>query len=411
MQKARRILIISNYFAPDAGAAAVRLTRLAHDFVQMGHKVTVLTSMPHYPQGKIHEGYRGRWAKVETRQGLRVVQVWLWATNSPRISRKLISQLSFMLMAMLRGVTLNKPDVILIEAQPVFTGLAGFFIARFKRRPYVLNISDLWPDHLLAVGALEESNSIYRAARHVVNFMYKRAKAIITMSPAWETRIRRHIAQPPPIYTILNGVDLERFQPALDVQEFRAQHDLQASKLVVFIGTFATQYNFDLMIDMAAAIQKREDVQVLFIGQGSQSSLLESRLKEPDLAGVRWVPWLAHSDIPVAWNSAYLTFWAMGEHPLYEGTIPAKMFEAMACGVPMAIYARGVIQDIISRSGAGVVVSDGGLAAWGAAIEKILDDVDLRSRMAKQARDYAEAHFYHRHVSERYASVLQEAST
>ena len=406
-----KILLISNYYAPDAGAAAVRLTRLAENLVQMGHEVTVLTSMPHYPEGQIKQNYRGTWTKVEIRNGVRVVQVWLWATPSPKISRKLLSQLSFMLMAFIRGMGLKQPDVVLIEAQPIFTGFAGVGISFFKRRPYVLNISDLWPDHLLSVGALTEKSAVYRVARALVNAMYRRAKAMITMSPAWEAKIRTLIATPPPIHTILNGVDLERFKPNPDIETIRQEYNLSSNKLVVFIGTFATQYNFDLMLDMAEMLQQRQDVTILFIGQGSQQTAVERFLQSKDLPRIRWIQWLPHEKIPLAWNSAYLTFWAMGEHELYEGTIPAKMFEAMACGVPLVIYSRGVMQEIIQASNAGVVISTGGAAAFAADIATLLDNEDQRDIYSQNARTYALENFEHKHVTQRYADVLKEVSS
>src|SRR5690606_37738563 len=119
------ILLVTTYYEPDSGAAAVRLSRLAKALVRRGHQVTVLTTLPHYPQGRIAERYQKAWAVEQNRSGVRVVRVWLWATPSPRISRRLISQMSFMLSAALRGLTLPRPDVVLIEAQPVFTSLAG----------------------------------------------------------------------------------------------------------------------------------------------------------------------------------------------------------------------------------------------------------------------------------------------
>ena len=148
------ILFVTHYFEPSSGAAATRLSALARRLLARGHQITVLTTMPHYPKGEIDTDYRGRFVKVEERDGLRVIYVWLWATPSAKISRRLVSQLSFMLTSALRGISLQKPDVVFIEAQPIFTGLAGRIIADMKRVPYMLNISDLWPDHLLSVGAL-----------------------------------------------------------------------------------------------------------------------------------------------------------------------------------------------------------------------------------------------------------------
>ncbi len=400
--------MISNYFAPDAGAASVRNTRLAHELQRTGHQVTVLSSLPHYPQGRIHAGYRSKFSVVEVREGVRVVQTWLWATDSPKISRKLLSQVSFMLTALLRGVFLKKPDVILIEAQPIFTGLAGRLIALFKRRPYVLNISDLWPEHLLTASSITEYSLPYRVARRLVNHLYRRAALIIAMSPGWAERIYTLIGDRTRIETVLNGVDLARFRPGIDTTAFRQRHNLTAPKLVVFIGTFATQYDFVLMFEAVASLRDREDVQVVFIGRGSQQAVVEAYLHEERFDHVRWIAWLPHEDIPTAWNTASFTFWAMGPHELYEGTIPAKLFEAMACGVPMVVYARGVMENLLAESDAGIVMPAGGAPAFAEAMQTLLDKPEMLQRCSENARRYAEAHFDHTSVARRYEALLQE---
>jgi UDP:flavonoid glycosyltransferase YjiC (YdhE family) len=146
-----RILMITTYFEPDSRAAAVRLARLARLLHQRGHEVTVLTTLPHYPEGVIHPGYKDAWEVEENRGGVRVIQTWLWATPSPRISRKLLSQLSFMLTALLRGLVVPRPDVIFVEAQPVFTCLAAALLGRLRGVPYVMHVSAMWPEHLLTV--------------------------------------------------------------------------------------------------------------------------------------------------------------------------------------------------------------------------------------------------------------------
>jgi hypothetical protein len=153
---------VTNYFAPEPGAAAVRLTRLARRLREWDHEITVLTSLPHYPQGCIHPSHRGKAVVTTELDGIQVVQTWLLATANPRISRKLPSQLSFMAGALLFGLRIPRPDAVLVEAQPVFTTIAGVLLALLKRCPYILNVSDLGPDHLLSVGAITDTHPLYR---------------------------------------------------------------------------------------------------------------------------------------------------------------------------------------------------------------------------------------------------------
>jgi colanic acid biosynthesis glycosyl transferase WcaI len=396
------ILLISNYYEPDSGAAAVRLSRLAKILHQGGHRITVLTSLPHYPQGRIHEGYRRRLVVTEDRDGIRVIQAWLLATPSPRISRKFASQISFMLTASLRGLGIPRPDVMLIEAQPVFTSLAGVFLAKSKRVPYVLNISDLWPDHLLSVGAMSEGNRLYQSARRLVDYSYRHAAQIIVMSPAWGERVAGYMGSAEKIHTVYNGVDLDRFRPDLDTIAFRQQHNLGTGKLVTFIGTLATQYDFPTMLQ---AVDALPDVIFAFIGSGSQREILQQASSRPN---IRWLDWIDHADIPAAWNASALTFWAMGAHPLYQGTIPAKLYEALACGIPIAAATEGISADILAKSGAGRSVACGDGDGLAQLIGDMLDTPQEIYRNA--ARRYAEANFDPIAVGKRYEDILETAS-
>lgn len=287
--------------------------------------------MPHYPKGEIDESYRGRFVKVEERDGLRVIYVWLWTTPSAKISRRLISQLSFMLTGSLRGIPLQKPDVIFIEAQPIFTGLAGRIIADLKRVPYVLNISDLWPDHLLSVGALSADSNVYKIARSVVDAGYRGASAIVTMSPKWTEKVVGYLGgRSEKVTTILRGVDTKRFHPlsAEDIQAFMQKYGLDTGKKwVSFLGTFATQYDFEMTLDIAKHFAMREDVGFVFIGAGTQGEKVQERINNGDLANVRLIDWVSHDEMPSAWNLSTVNFWAMRDEELYTGTVPAKLYE------------------------------------------------------------------------------------
>jgi glycosyltransferase involved in cell wall biosynthesis len=402
------ILIVTNYFAPEAGAAAVRLTRLAKRLRQRGHEITVLTSLPHYPQGRIQASHRGKAVVITEVDGIRVVQTWLLATASPRISRKLPSQLSFMASALLFGLRLPRPDVVLVEAQPVFTGIAGVLIALIKRRPYVLNVSDLWPDHLLSVGAITETHPVYRLARRMVDLTYRRAARIVAMSPRWADAIASYVrGHEDKISVVYNGVDLERFRPRLEVAAFRREHGLGDDRIISFIGTFSTQYDFDAILAVAEHFDRREGVRILFVGQGSQEAKLKERLQR--FSRLTWIPWLAHEQMPQAWNVSWLTYWAIRDHPLYDGTIPAKAYEAMACGVPMVTAMTGVTADIIDTSGAGATVPRGDVAGLVREIAKVLGDDALRQRYSEAARRYAEVHYDAERAALAYERALAEA--
>ena len=404
-----QILFVTNYFEPDAGEAATRLMTFARKLTTRGHQVTVLTSLPHYPQGEVLDGYRGKFSVTETREGIRVIYAWLWVTKSPKVSRKLPSQVSFMLSGSLRGLPIAKPDVVVIEAQPIFTSLAGVFLAKLKRAPYVLNVSDLWPDHMLSLGTFKANDFAYRMARRLVDSTYRGASAITVMSPFWGRRIEGYINRQPPqgIHTIYRGCDLEQFHPDVAHADFRAKHGLGDEKLITFIGTFATQYNFDDMLAVARHFNAREDVRVVFIGQGSQNETLENAMQQPDFSRMKWIRWVDPQDMPAVWCASQLNFWAMGGHELYTGTIPAKIFEALACGTPVAAANGGEAAAIIEASQCGIAVAPGDVNSLIAGIEQLVDDVAYRQACAVAGRTYAEAHYDPDKIFDYHAGILE----
>ncbi|MBL8166212.1 MAG: glycosyltransferase family 4 protein [Anaerolineae bacterium] len=404
-----RILLVTNYFEPDQGAASIILTRLAKRLHARGHEVTVLTSLPNYPYGRVLDGYRGKFAVVEERDGVRVVQTWLWATPSPRISRKFISQISFMLTAVLRGLFLPRPDVMLVEAQPIFTNLAGVLLSRLKRVPYVLDVHDLWPDHMLSVGALTADHPVYRVARWLVDRTYFGASGIIALTPYLEKVIQGYLGSGEKTRTVYSGVDLERFRPDIDGTAFRQRHNLGSARVIAYIGTLGTAYDCLTMLETAKRFVERSDVLFVIMGTGTQQQVVRERLAQGDLPNVRWIEWVDYGEIPQAWAATDIAFWALHNHPLHRGAIGTKMYEALACGVPVAVALEGVVADVLAASGAGLSVPFEDVEALAAAVRRLLDEPNFYEQCSQNARAYAEQHFDANKAVEAYETMLAEA--
>lgn len=399
------LLLVTHYYAPDGGAAAVRLSRLAAELVARGWRVTVLCPMPHYPQGRIRDAYRGKWTMQETLHGVRVVRAWHWATPSRRIALRLLSQMSFMGMASLRGLALPRPDALFVENQPVFSALAGWFLSKVKRRPYVVNVSDYWPEYLVAVGVTHEQSPIYRTFRALVNLTQRHARAIVALLPDILTSIEKRIGTPPNAHIIMNATDLTRFRPDIDTVAFRQKHALGDAKLVTFAGTLGNHIDLATMLATAARFTDREDVLFLLLGTGIHRDMLQAH--EQALPNVRWIDWVDHADMPAAWATSHVTFWAVHDNATNRISLQSKVYEAMASGVPLVVAVEGILSDLITRSEAGRAVAFGDVDALADALARYLDDPVARAQSSAQARAYAEAHFDFTKVVTRYETVIK----
>jgi len=408
-----QILFITHYYAPDSGAAANRLTRLATMLAQRGHEVTVLTNMPHYPKGKITEGYEGKFTVVEERDGVRVVQVWLWATPSPKITRRLISQLSFMITGSLRGLFMNRPNVIFIENQPLFTGLAGWFISKVKRRSYVMNVSDYWPEYLVVAGVVSETSLIYRIFRALTNLTQRDAFAIVALVDPLLVRIKARLGEVNNGIVIKNAVDLDKIRPPQNTDEataFLKKFDLSPDyKWITFLGVLGNHIDLDTMLKVALSLKDREDVRFLFVGSGTQKNDLVTALKQPDYAHCYHLDWVDSADIPSFWASSYLHFWSLENNELDKLRFQAKLYEALASGTPTVIAGEGLMSDILNENHIGMTVAPYDADALTQTIAQLLDDETLYNTISQNARQYAEKNFDLTQVVDRYEAILQRA--
>jgi glycosyltransferase involved in cell wall biosynthesis len=229
------------------------------------------------------------------------------------------------------------------------------------------------------------------------------------MSPAWAGAITGYIGETEKVRVIYNGVDLARFHPDVATDDFRARYGLSGdTRWVTFIGTFATQYDFDTMMAAAQRFADRSDVCFAVIGSGSQGEGLRDRLAADGHGNVRVIDWIDHDEMPAAWCASDVTYWAMRDQSLYRGTIPAKLYEALACGVPVAAATEGVAAGMIAEGGAGYTVPCGDVDGLAGSIERLLDP-DQRARCSESARAFAIDHFDPERVADAYEEALLAA--
>ncbi len=405
-----KILFVTHYFEPDSGAAQIRLTRLAKQLEQRGHEITVLAPMPHYPAGVIHPEYRYRFNVSEQRDDIRVIRVWLWATTSQHIVFGLISQLSFMLSCSIRGIFVKRPDVMLIENQPVFTALAGWFISRVKRAPYLANVSDFWPEYLHVAGITTETSLIYRLFKAFTNHTQRNAAGIVALYPPLLSRIEKRIGKRSMAKVIYNAVDFEKFDGQGDGIEFRKKHGLGKARLITFLGILGWHIDPETMLDVALRFKTYPDVKFVFVGAGKHKHQLKKTLEIADYSHCHWIDWIDHDEVPGFWAASYLSYWALNDNPLDQMRFQAKLYEAMGSGTPTVIAVQGLMKEVIAAAGSGITVPPRDTEGMVAAIKKLLEDDVCYQQMSENGRRYAQEHFSVKRNVDEYEAILRQVA-
>jgi len=407
------IWILTQYYPPEFGGSALTMSQLARRLVISGQCVTVLTSLPNYPTGIIAPPYKGHAFYAEVCDGVQVERVWAYASPNKRARARMANQISFMLMAMLRGTMLPRPDVILVESHPLFVCLSGGWLRRIKRAPVVLNVSDLWPESAIAVGMLKANSPIVKIAERVERWAYHDAAYVVGMTEGVRVGIVRIMQQsaalPPANVTMLRfPVDLQRFRPGMAAERaaMRAQLGFAADAFVVaFPGNLSLQYNFDVMLNAAAALPT---IQFLIAGGGSQAEYISGQVAARNLSNVTLTGIVSHDAMPGIWAASDVCLIALNTHPLFEGTVPAKLVEALAAGVPIVAAIRGEAQQLLSETGAGIVIALNDSAAAIETLRRLAEQPERRQHMSAAGRAYAEAHLSIEAVQRAFTAIFEQ---
>ena len=405
-----RFWILSQFYVPEFGAAAVRLSRLARMLTQDGHDVTVITSMPNYPTGLIPPSYRRRVFCTEQIDGVRVARVLVFASPSKRALARIANQLSFMFMSALRGTLLPRPDAILVESHPLFVCIAGGWLKRVKRAPLVLNVSDLWPESAVATGALRPDSPLVKLAKPVERWAYRDAARLVGMTRGVVEGIEAVYSPPHPVTLVQNAVDLDAFRPAtaLERQAARAHFGIADDRFViVHVGNMSLTYDMELILKAA---ERLPEIAFLFAGGGSQFEFVRAQVEARKLTNVILLGILPHDQMPRVWAVADATVIALRAHSVAGGTLPAKMYEGLATGTPVIAAIRGEGETLLREADGGIVVPLDDADAMVNAAKLLASDPALRDRLAASARRYAEAHLSPDRVKQAYVSLLEQVA-
>ena len=168
-----RMLILTQFFAPETGAPQTRLGALARELIRLGHEAEVVTAMPNYPAGRIFSAYRGRFYCREDWGGIAIHRVWVHASMGKGAGR-LLNYLSFAATSLYALIKSKRPDYIFVESPPLFLAIPAILMARLWRVATILNVADLWPDSVRQLGILKPG-IILRAAERLERWAYRRA--------------------------------------------------------------------------------------------------------------------------------------------------------------------------------------------------------------------------------------------
>lgn len=401
-----KIAYLCQYFPPEIGAPAARVSEMSAAWVAQGHDVTVITGMPNHPTGRIPDRYRGVRFCEEQLGGVRVWRNWLYATPNEGFIKKTLSHLSFMVSAaVLTTPKLRGFDVIVVSSPTFFSVLTAWFMSRVRRVPYVFEVRDLWPGIFVELGVLK-NRWIIGALEAVEMFLYRGASRVVVVTEAFAENLRARGVPAAKLATITNGVDAEFFVPSETENALRREHGLSGKFVVLYIGAHGISHALSRVLDAVAAT-KDDGIHWVFVGEGAEKAMLIARAEEMGLKNVTFLPGQAKHLMPAWYAACDVALVPLRNIPLFEQFIPSKMFEIMACERAIIGSVRGEARAILDASGSAITVGPEDAEAIAQAARDLKADPARRTQMGRAGRQFVMANFDRLELARRYAVLLQ----
>jgi len=245
----------------------------------------------------------------------------------------------------------------------------------------------------VSVGLLEPDALLTRILESIELFLYRKADCVITVTEGARDDMLRRGIDPEKIHTVRNGVDLSHFAPGPRANDVRTRYGLGEKFLVTYVGTHGMTQGLDCALEAADRLRDREDVHFLFVGEGAEKPKLVALAERKQLPNITFVEPQPKAMMPLFLCAADACLVPLRRHKLFEGTIPSKIFEAMASGRPVLLGVEGEAKMILTEAGAGIPVQPESAEDLASAILRLVADPELCHKLGESGTGYVRTHF------------------
>jgi len=402
------ILFFSHYFWPEGNAPANRTYENCKQWVKSGHKVTVITCSPNVPNGVVYDGYKNRLFQRQSVDGIDVIRIWTYIAANKGTIKRIFNYLSYLTIAFFVSLFLKKPDCIIATSPQFFCGWAGLLASRFKNVPFILEIRDLWPDSIVAVGAMKNKR-LLRILEWLEIKMYKAAFHIVTVGDGYKLKLIEKNVRPQKISVIPNGIDPDIFCPMAADRTIIEKYNLQNKFVCSYIGTIGMACGLEIVVEAADKLKQKgqHNIVILLVGDGASKKQLETLAKEKNLDNIVFTGRQDKEFILALLSTSDVCLVHLKKTGLFETVIPSKIFEAASMAKPIILGVGGFAAELVKKAGAGICIEPENPHQLVEALEKLATDHQLAVRLGQGGKDYVRK-FHNRSIlAQNYLEIVR----
>jgi glycosyltransferase involved in cell wall biosynthesis len=406
-----KVLILTQYYPPETGAAQNRLHATAQGLIENGIDVEVLTAMPNYPKMKVFDGYRRRCFKRDEIDGIIVRRSWIYVKNSKSIFHRLLNYFSFVFTSICTGLfRTGKYDCILVESPPLFLGISAYLLSRFKRAKLIFNVSDLWPESAEKLGLIK-SRLLLGLSKRLEEFMYRKSSLITGQTRGIVNNIHTRFPEKN-IHWFPNGADLDFYLPEkYDMQKWRTKAGFSADDFIVFYGgILGHAQGLEVILYAALKLKDHKRIKFIILGNGPRRDILIKMKEEMRIDNVQFFDAIPKTDMPDVIASIDLSVIPLKKLELFKGAIPSKIFESLAMKKPVLLGVEGEAKTLFIDEG------KGGLAYTPEDHDDLAEKVlhlsannEKVQELGVAGKDYVNKKFDRKKIIKEFAGILEQS--
>jgi glycosyltransferase involved in cell wall biosynthesis len=401
-----RVLLIHQAFASPDEPGGTRHYELARQCVKHGIHFTIVASDLSYLTGKQIVARKGLIGEQEL-DGVRVLRAYTYPSLHRSFVWRVVSFLSFMLTSVVAAFKVGRTDVVMGTSPPIFQALSAWFVAAVRRRPFLLEIRDLWPEFAIDMGILKNPILI-RLSRWLERFLYAHADHLLVNSPAYVDYLVEKSVAAGKITLIANGVDPQMFDPESQGDGLRIRLNLEGKFVLVYAGAIGPANDLSVLLDAARDLKSDARICFVIVGDGKERKQLQARAEAEYLDNVLFAGARPKNEMPDYLACADACVAILQDIPMFRMTYPNKVFDYMAAGRPILLAIDGVIREVVEAAGAGVFVPPGNAMALANAVRLLVDQSGQRDAMGVRGRAYVEQHFNRAEQSRQFVRLIEK---
>ena len=406
-----KVVVVYQYYQGHGAPGHSLVYELTQFLAERGHDVTVVSGETGYMQRNMPTlpWYR-RIVRRERDGKVNVVRTYTYSELHRSYLGRLLSFISFSLSCPLGLLSVAKPDVVLASSPPIFPMFPAWLVCKLRRIPFVMEVRDLWPASAVQMGILKNRQLIGIMA-WMERVLYNQAEKIVALTEGIRDDICARGWPKSKVELVTCGVDFDKLYPDAPGAAFiRNKHGWQDKKIVLYFGALGEANNLHVTLRTAQRLQSRQDIVFVLIGDGMKRVETEKQVAALGLRNVLVLPPVPKDDARFYINAADLCLVTLRDIPLFDGAIPTKLIDYMACGKAVLCGIRGEAERIVDDAGAGVMFEPDNDEQLSQLVAELLQDAKRVERMGAGGQAYAQNRFAAATMREQMESVLLAAT-